>query len=96
MNVKFINEAFKELHDAINYYEIQQSGLGVRFNDEFEKYVKWIKRNPKIPMLRKGGYRRVNLKVFPFFIAYIIRKDIIWILAISHSYRKPNYWIKRL
>ena len=51
--------------------------------------------NAAIPRLRKGGYRRVNLKVFPFYIAYIIREDTLWIIAIAHSHRKPEYWIKR-
>jgi hypothetical protein len=29
------------------------------------------------------------------FIAYTIKEEAIWILAIAHGYRKPQYWIKR-
>ena len=90
-----LQQAFEELNAAIAYYEEQQAGLGLRLKDEVDQYVNWILSNAAIPRLRKGGYRRVNLKVFPFYIAYIIREDTLWIIAIAHSHRKPEYWIKR-
>ena len=43
-----------------------------------------------------GGYRRVNLRVFPYFVAYVSSGDTIWVLAIGHVRRRPEYWIKRL
>ena len=30
------------------------------------------------------------------YIAYIERQEVLWILAIAHSHRKPEYWIKRM
>jgi len=90
-----LQQAFEELNDAIAYYEEQQAGLGLRLKDEIEQYVSWISGNPTIPRLRRGGYRRVNLKAFPYYIAYITRKDTLWILAVAHGHRKPEYWIKR-
>jgi hypothetical protein len=40
-------------------------------------------------------YRRVNLKVFRYYIAYHIWADTIWVLAIAHGYRRPGYWMGR-
>ena len=48
-----------------------------------------------MPRLRPRGYRRVNLKVFGYYIAYDIWADTIWILAIAHARRRPEYWIGR-
>jgi len=90
-----LQQAFEELNNAIAYYEEQQAGLGLRLKDEVDQHVNWILGNSTIPRIRRGGYRRVNLKVFPYYIAYIIREDILWILAIAHIHRKPEYWIKR-
>jgi hypothetical protein len=45
--------------------------------------------------MREGGYRRVNCPVFPYFIAYIIRRETIVIVAVAHSHRKPDYWVDR-
>lgn len=43
--------------------------------------------------LRPGGYRRVNLKIFPYYILYAVRDSMIWNLAIalghSQSDRSP-------
>ena len=90
-----LQQAFEELNDAIVYYEEQQAGLGLRLKDEVDQHVNWILGNSTVPQIRRGGYRRVNLKVFPYYIAYIIREDTLWILAIAHGHRKPKYWIKR-
>ncbi|MGO9948932.1 MAG: hypothetical protein ACLPWG_19040, partial [Steroidobacteraceae bacterium] len=44
-----------------------------RFWDEVDQHITWITENPEVPQARDGGYRRVNLRVFPYYIAYIIR-----------------------
>jgi toxin ParE1/3/4 len=90
-----LQQAFKELNDAVSYYEEQQTGLGLRLMDEFDRHVSWILSNSTVPCIRRGGYRRVNLKTFPYYIAYIVREDILWILAVAHGHRKPEYWIER-
>ncbi len=90
-----LQQAFEELNDAIAYYEEQQAGLGLRLKDEIDQHVNWILGNSTVPRICRGGYRRVNLKVFPFYIAYMICEDTLWILAIAHGHRKPEYWIKR-
>jgi len=90
-----LQQAFEELSDAIAYYEEQQSGVGLRLKDEVDQHVNWILNNSIVPPICKGGYRRVNLKTFPYYIAYIVRKDTLWILAIAHGHRKPGYWIRR-
>ena len=48
-----------------------------------------------LPRLRRS-YRRVNLKVFPFYGACAIEEDLVWVLAISHGHRRPGYWMKRM
>ncbi len=95
MKTIILNQAFDELNDAIAYYEEQQTGLGQKLKGEVEQHINWILDNTDVPKMRRGGYRRVNLKVFPYYIAYIIRKNTLWILAIAHGYRYPEYWIKR-
>ncbi len=95
MNLKLVHEASTELADAIAYYESVESGLGVRLKEEVRTALAWIAENPELPRLRSGDYRRLNLKVFPYYLAYAIWEDAIWILAIAHSARRPKYWIDR-
>ncbi len=78
------------------YYEYREPGLGSRFRDEVEAMVDWIQRFPQGPRLRPKGYRRVNLRTFPHYVAYVIRGGTIWVVAIAHGHQRPEYWIKRI
>jgi len=42
---------------------------------EVDDHLRWIAANPTLPRLRPVDYRRVNLKVFPYYIAYALRDD---------------------
>jgi plasmid stabilization system protein ParE len=95
MVIQFLSQANSELVDAASYYERELEGLGRRFWDEVDEHIAWIARNPEVARLRPGGYRRVNLKLFPYYIPYIIRDPAIWILAIAHGHQYPEYWIDR-
>ena len=95
MNLRILDEAAAELAEAIARYESIESDLGVRIKEEVKSVVAWIADHPELPRVRSKGYRRVNLKIFPFYIAYILHADTIWVLAIAHSARLPEYWIVR-
>ena len=95
MIIRFVDEAQAEFFDAISDYEEACDGLGRRFKDEVDRCVLWIADHPELYRLREGGYRRINTRVFPFYIPYIVRADTLWVLAIAHASRKPLYWISR-
>lgn len=65
MIVEFLPEAKSELLGAVAYYEGELNSLGQRLCDELDEHIEWIVANYEVPRLRPGGYRRVNLRVFP-------------------------------
>ena len=95
MNIQFLDEAQWEFLDAISDYEEARSGLGRRFKDEIDRCVLWIADHPELYRLRPGDYRRINLRVFPYYIPYTVREETLWVLAVAHASRKPHYWISR-
>ncbi len=95
MTVEILQEAQDELNAAIAFYEDIEAGLGVRLKEEARAAIHWIETNPDAPRLRSKGYRRVNLKVFQHYVAYFIWADTIWIVAIAHGRRRPEYWLER-
>ena len=95
MILEFLPEAKSELLDAVGYYEGESNGLGQSLWDELDGHVAWIAANYEVPRLRPGGYRRVNLRIFPYFVSYIVRDPVIWIVAIAHGHSLPEYWIDR-
>jgi hypothetical protein len=95
VNLKFLDVAEDEFVDSYCYYEEIHPGLGERFKGEILAAISWIQENPEVLHLRKGFYRRFNLKVFPYGICYCIHQKTLWVLAIQHHSRKPNQWLSR-
>jgi toxin ParE1/3/4 len=95
MKLEIIEAAEIELNEAVAYYQEIEPGLGLRLKEEVRGAIHWISQNPVVPRIRPKGYRRVNLKVFSYYLAYDIWADTIWILAVAHGSRRPEYWIER-
>ncbi len=96
MNLEFLEEAQTEFFEAGNYYEDRESGLGKRFRDEVWNVCSMILDHPVMWRERAGGFRRVNCPVYPYYIAYFIRGEMILIAAVAHARRHPDYWKQRL
>lgn len=96
MKLDFLPEATAELYEAAQYYEAKEKGLGWRFRNEDLEICRTIVQQPFLWRERPGGYRRVNCPVFPYYVAYFIRGDLILVAAVAHGHRRPEYWRDRL
>ena len=96
MTVITLHEAEVEFHESVIHYEAKEPGLGIRFRDEVAAVMDWISHNPEVPRLKRKLYRRVNLRVFSHYATYIIREDTIWVVAIAHAHRRPEFWLGRI
>jgi toxin ParE1/3/4 len=92
----FDHEAQTEFDGTIAYYEKQEKGLGLRFHLEVERAVELIERHPQIRSPYKATrFRRYAFGRFPHIVFYLELEDVIWIAAVAHSSRKPDYWKSR-
>ena len=96
MKVKLNKLAIQELYDAVAYYELELKGLGQLFREEVKGGIKRILKNPRAWMIERGEVRKYLLHKFPFKILYSIESNHIFIIAIAHQHRHPNYWIDRV
>lgn len=96
MTLAFLTAASNELISAAAYYEEKEAGLGIRFRLEVFRACRHILEAPYLWREHSGGYRRVNLPVFPYYVAYFIRGDRLIIAAVAHGHRRPHYWRDRL
>ncbi len=95
MRVIFSKYAKLEFEDAGSFYELQQYGLGKSFKDEVKKAVLRIAEYPTAWSNESGEVRKYLLHKFPYKLLYSIESDHIFIIAIAHQHRKPNYWVER-
>ncbi|NCC50737.1 MAG: type II toxin-antitoxin system RelE/ParE family toxin [Spartobacteria bacterium] len=93
--VTILHKAEVELREAVSYYENNCSGLGLDFEAEVERSVKVIRQAPERWALCKTGTRRYLMQRFPFII-YLYEANHIWIIAVAHCKREPQYWSDRI
>jgi plasmid stabilization system protein ParE len=94
--VKYHRLAESELVESAKFYEARREFLGDNFLDLLEETLEKIRSNPD--MGKPGKFRTRSWKVrrFPFRIVYLEQPERIWIVAVAHLSRKPNYWLERL
>ena len=95
MNVVFSSYAAQELDDAVNYLELEFEGLGGRFESEVKRALHLIARHPQAWVVERGEIRKCVLHKFPYKVLYSIESNYIFIIAIAHQHREPDYWINR-
>lgn len=92
--------AAEELNDTIRYYaSVDDDGaLAIDFEDTYLRYEAAIVASPLLYNIRREGVRRVNLnpRFGEYYIAYMIWRKKVVILAVAHAKRKPYYWRGRI
>lgn len=96
MKYTFHPAAKDELINSIDYYEEQQSKLGLKFLEEIYSSIQRIIEFPSSHPVYSKNTRKCIISKFPFAVIYQIRKDEIFIAAITHLSRKPGYWVDRV
>ena len=95
MSVLFHPEAETEFLAAIDWYEERSVGLGTDFAAEIHAAIqRAITMPPAWPRI-EGDIRRVLANRFPYGVLYAIDGRSIYILAVMHLRRQPDYWRAR-
>ena len=95
MKFNFHPEAETELLEAIAYYESCAPGLGEDFSLEVYSTVKNILSYPHAWPIVEDDVHRCLTNRFPYGVLYSIESDCVYILAVMHLHRHPDYWKHR-
>jgi toxin ParE1/3/4 len=89
-------EAEGELRAALDRYEDIRAGLGGEFRREFEAALARVRQNPLLYAVDdETGTRLYPFHRFPYNLVYLDLGDHVWIAAVAHQHRRPNYWVRR-
>lgn len=88
-------EAREELTEAAGFYEERVAGLGEDFLEEYRTVLKRILNGPERAPRVLRGFRRLNLRRFPYSVFYRLRGEEVFIIAVAHMHRRPFYWKPR-
>jgi toxin ParE1/3/4 len=90
------DRAWAEVEAADDWYRERSSEAGVAFLVEVIEAFDTIARAPETWPDYLYGTRRYLLRHFPFAVVYLADPDVVTIVAVAHSKRKPGYWKKRV
>ncbi len=92
--LKFSSRALREIGEAQEWYELQSPGLGEEFIAAMELQLKRLEQAPLLYAEVIPNVRRALLPRFPYGLFYIVRGNLISVLAVLHDARNPRQWPK--
>src|SRR5688572_20024501 len=100
MRMRVLSPVEDELVEGAQWYDERLDGLGDEFIDEYQDALTRVLAAPqKFSRLEttrsRRDIRRCFLKRFPYCVAYEIKHDEIVVLALAHTRRRPNYFLRR-
>ncbi|MBI1811716.1 MAG: type II toxin-antitoxin system RelE/ParE family toxin [Nitrospirae bacterium] len=96
MTFSFHSEAESEFYEAIDYYENSALGLGYDFSLEVLAAIQNVVSYPTVWPIIEEDIRRCLVNRFPYGVVYSIEQSEIFILAVMHLRRHPDYWKNRV
>lgn len=91
MDILLHPEAKLDLHKALDYYNSINSTIKEDFINNLDFTFNKIKQFPNLYPYETKTTQKVVLNKFPYIIIYEKYDNIIMILAIFHTKRKPKY-----
>lgn len=83
-------EARADLSAAVDWYEGQLAGLGQEFLMALDVSLALLERNPEVYQKIYKDVRRTPLARFPFAICYVVREEVVHVIAVLHARRDPQ------
>ena len=96
MKVRYHIEAVEEYDEAVDYYTEISPQLAASLIEEIERCIVRIGEHPFQAKEIQPHIHAVGTKVFPYQLVYMIERDAVTILAVSHEKRDPEYWLHRV
>src|SRR5437762_6292396 len=95
MRYEFHPEAEEEFIETAAYYEQNVPGLGERFGREVLRGIERLLEYPELGPSIDANLRKLVLIRFPYFLIYSFTTDLLRIVAVAHTRRRPGYWRSR-
>jgi toxin ParE1/3/4 len=102
VNVAVAPAAQLELIEAAVWYDDTRPGLGTEFLEAIQQAFLQIASEPRLHATleywtdSRREVRRHCLRRFPYVIVYWIEGESVLVVAVSHTRRRPLYWIDRI
>jgi plasmid stabilization system protein ParE len=83
-----------DVSEVLTHYAALSPRLAEDFKRELRHVIVQAAANP-LRFHSAGGYRRANLKRFPYHILYDVSGDTLRVMIVRHNKRHPRYGAQR-
>ena len=90
--LEFHPEAQDEFFAAIDWYEAARPGLGAAFLSAVSEAAERALERPLAGAPLGSNLRRIFVRQFPYFVLYESDLSRVWVVAVAHFRRRPEYW----
>lgn len=96
--VKLIPVVKTEINVARDWYRKIDPELPKRLTEEIHSALNIIAKNPIAYAIRYKSVRRYNLRVFPYFLHYLVeeKSSFIKVIGFYHQQQHPDSWNKEV
>jgi toxin ParE1/3/4 len=92
--------AEEEIRNAAKWYHARGEDLGIRFLGNVRSALKRIESDPSQyssleTLSKQPQFQRILLDEFPYLVVYECLENEVFVYAVPHASRRPNYWRRR-
>ena len=84
-----------DIRSAVRWYQHIERNLAFRFRLETGAALRRIEKFPYQFPVREGTIRRALLNRFPYAIYFRLKKDHVFVIAVTHQRRTDTVWMAR-
>lgn len=96
MSLNILGPAQRDVVEARDWYDRQQSGLGERFSESVESAIQQLLGDPTSWPVIEGDVHRCPVRSFPFDVLFFVEGNDVLIVAVMDQRRRPGYWKDRI
>lgn len=93
--LRFLPEFFTDVQDAVDWYEQQQTGIGVVFQAAVAATLHRVADFPLANAQADKSTRVAIVERFPFGIFYRAVGSELLVIGLLHLHRRPGTWKRR-
>ena len=94
--VRFHPAAAQEVESTYEWYAARDVSTAHGFREELRQAVDVVAASPQTWPRYGRRARRYVFPRYPFSLVYIVRGDVVEVVAVAHGRRRPGYWRSRL
>jgi len=76
---------------AVKWYRSIDLKLGDQLLQELRTAFNEIEAFPKRSHFDNSGWRRCNLRLFPYHILFVQELDVIRVMVVRHNHQRPEF-----